>query len=264
MSTPFVSIITVVFNGERYLEQAIQSVLAQSYRNIQYIVIDGGSTDGSVPIIQKYADRIAGWVSEKDQGISDAFNKGIARCDGEIIGILNADDWYEPDAVALAVRQLETADVAFGDIRLWRDTKIDSVVRGSIGQLDNEMTLNHPTVFVRKRCYDAYGGFDLHYRCAMDYDLLLRLKVNNCRFAYIPAVVANMRWGGMSDAQWLLGCRETMDIKNKYLPGRKWGNRLYYFKHVGTIRANKFFNHFGLVAVIRWYRRLFSRVEKIQ
>jgi glycosyltransferase involved in cell wall biosynthesis len=264
MTTPLVSIITVVYNGERYLEQAILSVLGQSYRNIQYIVIDGGSTDGTLAIIQKYAAGIATWISEKDQGISDAFNKGIARCDGEIIGILNADDWYEPEAVALAVQHLKTADCAFGDIRLWRDEKMDSVVKGNIGQLDNEMTLNHPTVFIRKRCYDVYGGFDLRYRCAMDYDLLLRLKVNNCRFAYIPRVLANMRWGGMSDAQWLLGCRETLGIKNNYLPERKRQNRLYYVRHVAAIRANKFFNRLHLVAVIRWYRRLFSRVEKIQ
>jgi glycosyltransferase involved in cell wall biosynthesis len=264
MNTPLVSIITVVFNGERYLEQAIRSVLEQSYVNIQYIVIDGGSTDGSVSIIRNHGDRIARWISEKDEGISDAFNKGIAHCDGEIIGILNADDWYEPETVSLAVQHLASADVAFGDIRLWRDNKQDSVVRGNIGQLAKEMTLNHPTVFVRKQCYDTYGGFDLHYRCAMDYDLLLRLKVNHCRFAYIPSVLANMRWGGMSDDQWRLGCRETLKIKNKYLPEKRWRNALYYFKHVGAIRANKFFNRLHLVAVIRWYRRQFSRTEKIQ
>ncbi|HTR28127.1 MAG TPA: glycosyltransferase family 2 protein [Puia sp.] len=264
MSAPLVSIITIVFNGERHLEQAIRSVIGQSYPNIQYILVDGGSTDGSVSIIRQYKDRVAYWISEKDKGISDAFNKGLARCDGEIVGILNADDWYEPDAVALAVQQLAGADVAFGDIRLWRDEKQDSVVKGNLRRLDYEMTLNHPTVFVRKRCYDRYGGFDLHYRCAMDYDLLLRLKVNNCRFVYVPAILANMRWGGMSDEQWRLGCRETLEIKNNYLPDRKWQNTLYYIRHVGAVRANKFFNRVHLVPVIRWYRRLFSRMEKIQ
>src|ERR1700733_2556203 len=119
MDTPQVSIITVVFNGERYLEQAIRSVLGQSYPNIQYVVINGGSGDGTLSIIRKYEDRISCWISEKDKGISDAFNKGLARCEGEIIGILNADDWYEPDAVALAVKYIEAGDIAFGDIRLW-------------------------------------------------------------------------------------------------------------------------------------------------
>lgn len=264
MTTPQVSVITVVYNGERYLEQAIRSVLAQSYDDIEYIIIDGGSTDGSVPIIRKYEDRIACWISEKDNGISDAFNKGLARCNGGVIGILNADDWYEPETVAIAMKHLQDADIAFGDIRLWRDERVDSIVRGNFIRLEKEMTLNHPTVFIRKQCYDLYGGFDLQFRCAMDYDLLLRMKVNRCRFIYIPQVLANMRWGGMSDEHWRIGCRETLQIKNKYLPERKWRNAFYYVRHVGAVRANKFFNRFHLVSVIRWYRRLFSRMEKIQ
>lgn len=264
MDKVLVSIITVVYNGEDHLEQAIRSVLDQTYPDIEYIIVDGGSTDGSVPIIRKYAGKLAWWVSEKDKGISDAFNKGLARCRGEIIGILNADDWYEPGTVALAVQRMGTADVVFGDIRLWRNEQIDSVVRGNLALLDREMTLNHPTVFVRKRCYERFGGFDLHYRCAMDYDLLLRLSVSHCRFIHISAIMANMRWGGMSDSQWRLGCRESLKIKNKYLPERRWSNRLYYFRHVNAIRANRLLNRLHLVPVIRWYRRLFSGMEKIQ
>ena len=100
----------------------------------------------------------------------------------EVIGILNADDWYVHDAIALVVGHLEAADVVFGDIQLWRDEKKEAIVGGSIDLLQWEMTLNHPTVFVKKQCYDAFGTFDPHFRCAMDYDFLLRLKVNNCRF----------------------------------------------------------------------------------
>jgi glycosyltransferase involved in cell wall biosynthesis len=264
MYTPKVSVVTVVFNGEKYLEQTIRSVLDQTYPNIQYIIIDGGSTDGSLDIIRKYADRVAYWVSEKDRGISDAFNKGIACSEGEIVGILNADDWYVPEAVALAVGKMEDADVGFGDVQLWRGGRKEALVKGNARVLQREMTLNHPTVFVKRSCYETFGGFDLHYRCAMDYDLLLRLKVNNCRFVYVPEVLANMRWGGASDKQWELGCRETLAIKNKYLPERKVLNTLYYFKHVSAIRANKFFTRLNLIFVIRFYRRLFSPVKKTQ
>jgi glycosyltransferase involved in cell wall biosynthesis len=264
MYTPKVSIITIVFNGQRHLEQCIESVLGQTYSNIQYVVIDGGSTDGSVDIIRKYADRIAFWLSEKDRGISDAFNKGLAHCDGDIVGILNADDWYVAEAVEMAVRQLETADVAFGDIQFWRGGKKEAIVRGNAAMLDWEMTLNHPTVFVKKWCYDQFGGFDIQLRCAMDYDLLLRLKVNGCRFAYVPHVLANMRWGGLSDNQWKLGCKETLAIKNKYLPNKKWQHALYYRKHVFAIRANKLFTRLNLIFIIRLYRKLFSPIKKIQ
>lgn len=253
-----------MFNGQRHLEQCIASVLGQTYEHIQYIVIDGGSTDGSVDIIKQHADRIAYWVSEKDNGISDAFNKGLAHCDGEVVGILNADDWYDPQAVELAMRQLERADVTFGDIQFWRDGKKEAIVKGNGAMLEWEMTLNHPTVFIKKHCYDEFGGFDTSLRCAMDYDLLLRLKVKGCVFSYVPHILANMRWGGMSDKQWKLGCKETLDIKNKYLPHKKWQHALYYRKHIFAIRANKLFTRLNLVFIIRFYRKLFSRVDKIQ
>lgn len=264
MYQPKVSIITIVFNGEKHLEQCIGSVLGQTYSNIQYIVIDGGSTDGSVAIIKKYAHRIAFWSSEKDNGISDAFNKGLAQCEGEVVGILNADDWYAPEAVELAVEQLEAAEVVFGDIQFWRNGKKEAIVKGNMAMLEWEMTLNHPTVFVKKQCYDSFGGFDTRLRCAMDYDLLLRLKVNGCRFSYVPHVLANMRWGGLSDKHWKLGCKETLVIKNKYLPHKKLQHALYYRKHIFAIRANKLFTRLNMVFIIRFYRKLFSPVKKIQ
>ena len=96
---PLVSIVTIVYNGEKHLEQTIQSVLNQTYSNIEYIIIDGGSKDNTINIIEKYSDRLAYWISEKDNGISDAFNKGIAKSTGEIVGLINADDWYDFDAI---------------------------------------------------------------------------------------------------------------------------------------------------------------------
>jgi glycosyltransferase involved in cell wall biosynthesis len=260
---PLVSIITIVYNGEKHLEQTIESVLSQSYKPIEYLVVDGGSTDNSLNIIGSYANRIARWKSEKDRGISDAFNKGISMATGTIIGIINADDWYEPEAIQSAVISLQDSDIAYGDLRLIKDGKTDFVLKGNHQFLDSEMTINHPTVFVKKEWYEKKGLFNEKYKCAMDYDLLLRFKHAGARFKHVPKVLANMRWEGMSDAKWLLGCRETLEIKNKYFPQKKLGNRLYFYKHVFAIWMSKSLARLKLDVITRAYRSQISRVKKI-
>ena len=262
MHSPVISIITIVFNGEKHLEQTICSVLNQTYRNIQYIIIDGGSTDQSVNIIKKYERDIFYWISEKDRGISDAFHKGIARATGDVIGIINADDWFERDAFERVAAQIAGADICYGDIQLWKNEKKELIQKGNLELLSREMTIHHATVFVKREIYETYGGFDPEYRCAMDYDLLLRFRVNNCRFIYIPHVLSNMRWGGFSDKFWALGCRETLEIKNKYLPERKLINQLYYIKHMAAIRIAKTLSRLNLGFVTRIYRKLFSPIKK--
>ncbi len=260
---PLVSVITIVYNGELYLEQTIKTVLEQSYSPVEYIVIDGGSADNSLNIIKRYESRIEAWLSEKDHGISDAFNKGLKLAKGEIIGILNADDWYEPDAIEKAVAALKDADIVYGNLRLIKDGKTDFILIGNHHFLENEMTVNHPTVFVRKECYENFGIFDMQYKCAMDYDLLLRFDVNGCRFVHVPEVLANMRWDGNSDSKWLLGCKETLAIKDKYFPGRKIRNHLYFYKHVLAIFLSKFLRRIKLNALTRAYRSQISRVKKV-
>lgn len=262
MELPLVSIITIVYNGAQYITTAIDSVLNQTYQRIEYIVIDGGSTDGTLDIVNSYGERIARLISEKDKGISDAFNKGLALASGEIIGIINADDFYEPDAVQKAVGSFQDYDVVYGNLRLWKDGQPDFILHGNHAFITNEMTINHPTVFVRRSCYELYGKFDLLYKCAMDYDLLLRFYVNGARFKYIDATIANMRWEGMSDTQWKLGCIETLAIKNKYLPGQKFRNQLYFYKHISAIALPKFLQKAKLGFISRIYRKNFSRVKK--
>jgi glycosyltransferase involved in cell wall biosynthesis len=260
--TPLVSIITIVYNGEKHLEQAIRSVVEQTYSNIEYIIVDGGSTDNSISIIKKYESRISNWISEKDNGISDAFNKGLRKATGEIIGIINADDWYEKDAVARVVENIGEYDIAYGDLQLYKEDKKDFILLGNAEQLTDVMTVNHPTVFVKKAVYDGYGLFDESLRCAMDYDLMLRFKVNNCRFKYIPKVLANMRWAGTSDNNWLQGCKETLSIKNKYLPNRKIHNSLFFLKHVLGISIPRFLEKAHLSFFVKAYRKRFSAQEK--
>ena len=189
---PLVSIITIVYNGIRQVEQTIASVLGQTYENIEYIVIDGGSTDGTVEIIKRYQDRIAYWVSEPDNGISDAFNKGINAATGEFVGLLNADDRMSADQVALGVQALlnSSADYIFGDLLFHDETGcILYRINGDPDYqriIDSKMPeLCHPTVLARKALYDRIGLFDTRYRYAMDYDWLLRLHRNGGRGLYV-------------------------------------------------------------------------------
>ncbi len=263
MTLPVISIITIVFNGEKYLDQTIRSVLDQKYPFVQYIIIDGGSTDKSLDIIKNYEKDLYFWISEKDNGISDAFNKGLSRATGEIIGIINADDWYEPNTFDRVAQQMGDADICFGDVQFWKNGQKEFVQKGNLKLLSKEITIIHPTVFVKRKIYETYGGFDLQYRCAMDYDLLLRLQVNHCRFLYLPFTLANMRWGGLSDSSWITGCKETLKIKNKYFPEHTLRHRIYYLKHISAIQISKTLSQLKLGFITRIYRKLFSPVKKV-
>lgn len=203
--SPLVSIITIVYNGKTYLEQTIQSVLNQTYNNIEYIIIDGGSTDGTLDIIRKYDDQIAYWMSEPDRGISDAFNKGIKCSKGEIIGIINADDWYKPEAVELSVKKLlENPDFgfSFGALELYKENKYSHINKADEKYREvlkyNIPAINHPTLFVRRTTYRKCGLFLVHLSYSMDYDLFLRMYVKNIRGICLEETIACMRVEGAS------------------------------------------------------------------
>ncbi|MDI3320263.1 glycosyltransferase family 2 protein [Pinibacter soli] len=262
MQNPLVTIITVVYNGEDYIEQAITSVLQQSYPNIEYIVVDGLSADNTMPIVNRYKDRIQKIISEKDQGISDAFNKGIRHATGEIIGILNADDWYEKDTVEKVVNEIGKADIAYGDLRLWKNNAFDSIFCGNHNLLKREMSVNHPTVFIRKHCYEKFGVFNLSYKYAMDYELLLRFMLKGCTYKYIPSVLANMRWAGASDKYWYDAVKELRKIKDIYLSDEKLRHQLFFVKQTIAIAAAKLFQKLGLNSVVKFYRSRFSPIRK--
>jgi glycosyltransferase involved in cell wall biosynthesis len=201
-----VSIVTAVRNAAGRLERAMQSVLSQTYPEIEYIVIDGGSTDGTPDVVRRHANRLAFWVSEPDRGISEAFNKGVSAAKGELIGLLNADDWMEPDQIERAVAALERtgADFVFGDL-VYHDPAGRAVHRvlgdpGYARVIGSRMPeVNHPTLLARRAVYERIGLFDLRYHAAMDYDWLLRAHLAGCRGAYDPKIVAHMTLAGISD-----------------------------------------------------------------
>ncbi len=198
---PLVSIITVVFNGAKYIEQTINSVLNQSYKNIEYIIIDGGSTDDTVNIIKHYENKIDYWQSERDEGIFFAMNKGISLTNGELIGILNADDFYLPDTIKNVVEadQAYHADIYHGDMQyVSENSEILSVAKPDITKMKERPAIFHPTCFVKKTVYDKAGMFDTRYKISSDYDFLLRCLGKNFSFHYIPQTLTCFRLGGMS------------------------------------------------------------------
>lgn len=260
---PLVTVITPVLNGEKYLEQTIQSVINQTYPNVEYIIIDGGSTDGTLDIIKKYEDEIDYWVSERDKGISDAFNKGITTALGEIIGIINADDWYELNAVNIVVAQFldKRVDVVHGMLRYWYKADKTELFFGNDALLFKEMTINHPTTFVSSKCYKRFGLFREDFRCAMDYEWLLRVKINGATFLYINQVIANMRSSGKSDSQWRQALYEVAKAKSLHLPNTKM-HFFYFFYQIIKRSIRILLEWLRLHFIIRFYHANFSLVKK--
>jgi len=206
---PLVSIVTVALNRAATIGRTIESVQRQTYRPLEHIVIDGGSHDGTVEILRGYGARIDHWQSEPDRGISDAFNKGLARATGAVIGLVNADDWLAPGQVATAVEALERsgADFVFGDL-LYHDAggRARFRIRGDpdyASKLGRGMPdVNHPTVLAWREVYQRIGGFDPAYRIAMDYDWLLRAHRAGFRGVYEPRLVGHMTLAGASDRRY--------------------------------------------------------------
>lgn len=256
-----VSVVTIVYNGEKFLEHTINSVLAQTHPNVEYIIIDGGSTDGSLAIINKYDNQIAYWKSEPDKGISDAFNKGIALAKGELIGILNADDWYEPEAVARIVACYQPHSVIFGSLQYWNeDGSKDVQAAPNLGFMPYEMSLNHPAVFVSSSLYRQYGVFDLDYKLAMDYHLLLRFYKAGVNFIPVDGIIANMRHGGASSD--VIKCyREVLQAKNEVL-GSRLSNKLYFYWQVARRSAYVTLSKTPLSFINKLYRSYISPIKR--
>lgn len=258
---PLVTIITIVFNGEKYIEKTILSVLNQTYSNIEYIIIDGGSKDSTIDIIKKHEKKIDYWISESDKGIADAFNKGISRATGEIIGIINADDWYELNTVSLIIEALNNGDVIYGNLQCWKNNKKDYLYMADHHFLKYEMSINHPTVFVKKKIYEKFGMFSADYKIAMDYEFFLRLLCNDVKFYYLNQVLANMRLEGISSKNFINGFSEVRRAKSKHLK-KSILNYFYFIKQVFTTIFPQIMNKLGFSFIVKFYRNYFSVIRK--
>lgn len=195
-----VSIVTPSFNQTRYLEQTIRSVLEQGIPDLEYYVIDGGSNDGSLAIIQQYADRLTGWVSEKDRGQADAINKGLARASGEIVAWLNSDDYYLPGAISCAVetfRQHPTAGLVYGNV-LSVDAEsqpfnLQTFQPFNLKDLMAFRIISQPAVFMRRAVLEQAGFLDPSYHMLLDHHLWLRMA-RLAPMIYIPQTLAAARY----------------------------------------------------------------------
>ncbi len=262
---PLVSITTVVHNGVRFLERAILSVLNQTYENIEYIIVDGGSTDGTLRVIEKYEKRIAYWISERDAGISDAFNKGIAASTGEIIGLLNADDWLSPDQVERGVDGLEdlAVDFVFGDLQFHDSSgELAYTIHGDPDYkavIERRMPdLCHPTVLAKRTAYERIGLFRTEYRYAMDYEWFLRLHKRGGSGKYVKGILGHMRIAGKSDELYREALKEVRNIAIEY--GRsRWGANLFFLWGVVKGLARRGMEKRGWVFL---YRQLWRIINK--
>ena len=216
---PLISIITVVYNGERFLEETIQSVVNQSYDNVEYIIIDGGSTDGTIDIIKRYEDRIDYWSSESDNGIYDAWNKGLSLATGDWIGFLGDDDIYHENAIS------DYIDLLLREVDLeYISSKVELVdnnlnIINTIGikwkwkDFKHYMSVAHVGSLHSRNLYNKYGLYNTVYKVAGDYEMLLRPK-EGLKCAYLNKITASMRDGGISNKMIHVAFLETLKIKH--------------------------------------------------
>ena len=261
-----ISVVTLTFNSELTIKETIKSVISQTYPNIEHVIIDNVSTDKTLQIVSDLYDEVDKKykvISEKDQGISDGFNKGIAASNGEVVVFLNSDDVYcDKDLLETVAKAFENPEVMFvhGDM-FFEDPDFGSNRRKPLFcDLDYGMPFNHPTMFIRKSLYDEIGNFDLSYRYAMDFHLVCRMfqSVKKCKYKGIylsdPCFVL-MRAGGISDTQEL---RSIDDVERSLKE-----NHLYSFKAFinlfmrrSRIRIKKRLSTLGLQIIVKVWRRL--------
>lgn len=206
MIQPKISIITITYNSEKTLEETILSVINQGYSNLEYLIIDGGSKDGTLNIVEKYRDKIAFVISEPDKGISDAFNKGIKYATGEIIGIINSDDILCAGALqAIANNYDPNVDVYRGHTVIWDDvegSKLSVNPTMSFPLFKPIKAVCHQSTFVTKSAYEKYGVYRIDFRYMMDADLLHRLYLKGAKFKYVDYDMGLFRLGGVTNDDW--------------------------------------------------------------
>lgn len=220
---PLISIITVCFNSSKTIRQTIESVLNQTYTNIEYILVDGKSTDNTVAIIEEYAPQFAAkgiiyrWRSEPDTGIYDAMNKGIKLATGEWVGIINSDDWYELDACEKMYSGLElnkNIDIIYGIIKIFTQGQLRNIELIAHTELP-QRPINHPGTFYKKVLHDLYGYYSTSLKIASDDLFLLSCFYNKANFYRVESIMTNFSMGGASDNMRYCGAIEASRSRYK-------------------------------------------------
>jgi glycosyltransferase involved in cell wall biosynthesis len=230
-SHKILSIITVVYNDENHIENTILNVLSQKIEEVEYIVIDGASSDHTLNIINKYKNNIDLIVSEKDNGIYDAINKGIKLSNGKIIGILNSGDFYNNNTISNILKYYSStyADIIYGDLYTFEDFKnhtFKNIRKANHKYLYKNMSIFHPSTFISKNTYDIVGFYDLNFKLASDYDFLLKCFYLNLNFYYVNYCFTYFFLNGISFTNQGLLISENINIKRKYYNSY----RLFFYK----------------------------------
>ncbi|MFM9840743.1 MAG: glycosyltransferase family 2 protein [Cyclobacteriaceae bacterium] len=242
-----ISLLTVSFNSASTIQDTIESIRSQDYKNIEYIAVDGNSKDGTVEIIKSYDSFISKWISEPDKGIYDAMNKAIQLATGDVVGILNSDDFYSTNTIISQVAEAftdEKVDVVFGDLVFVDPNNLNKIVRKYSSakwhptKFARGFMPAHPTVFIRRKYYEQFGLFKTDYKIAADYELLIRfLYVHKLKYKYLPITMVKMRRGGVSSRSWrsnfilndeiIRACRENGIKTNVFKVYPKYFTKLF-------------------------------------
>lgn len=218
LEKPLISIITVVYNCEKHIEKTIQSVINQTYDNIEYIIIDGGSTDGTLDIIHKYKDKINYWISEKDEGIYDAMNKGTKIARGNWINFMNAGDVFFDNNVIQALPFEQQYDYIYGDHVLENEvTGKQTIIKVKNFSEKQKIPFCHQSVFVKRRWLQDYP-FDVRYKIAADYEQYLKARHNGASALYTPILISIYLDGGVSAVSGKTIIDEYYTITKEYYP----------------------------------------------
>lgn len=262
---PLFSIITISFNSEKTIERTIQSVLAQTYKDFEYLIVDGGSKDKTLDIVKQYEPLFEGrlkWKSEPDSGIYNAMNKGVIRSSGKIIGIVNSDDWLEPDALRIVYDTIinEKLDLnkpllITGWIRYHYSDGLTQVMKANRHRYEYyakrlRMGINHPATFVSRETYNEIGLFDENYKLFADADFIVRCYRANINTFFIDETLSNMSDGGASSRVTQKAYRDSMYRIDKYYPKNSFNNKMKKAK-VGLHYLGSYLIPYPIVKIFR-------------
>lgn len=217
---PLITIVTIVYNDEQFIEQTIQSILTQTYDNIEYIVIDGNSTDKTLNIIKQYDSKIDYWISDKDKGIYDAMNRGIQLANGVMIGLINSGDYCASDAIEYFAKAYdEKSDCFYTDIHIVFDSMQMITKKLSSFQCWKGMPICHQSLFISTKTYKKVGLYDLSYALLADYDLFLKIfQSNQYTFKYVPEAIIYAREGRSNNSAMIKMAKESLKVAWNKLP----------------------------------------------
>lgn len=257
------SIITICYNSEKTIERTLKSVLVQTYTDYEYIIVDGASKDNTMNIVKQYEPLFEGrmkWMSEPDKGIYNAMNKGIMRSSGDIIGIVNSDDWLEPNALQILVDEINQdpsthKKILTGEVLFHYEDGLTQLYPTSFERYEYfarryRMGLNHPATFVPRRIYDRIGFFDERFKLYADADFIIRCYEAGVGVHFIHKVLSNMADGGASNVR---SRRELDDSLLKYKKHCK--TKSEYLKYATKARIMWFLRGFVPEWYVRWYRQ---------